>query len=272
MKIGFAAASFALFAGHASIAQAQDDCTPIRFAAGRASAVVQGSAPAADTVCYRFTAAAGQTAMLKVVSGRNVIFAIDDLVDAQDNYRFSTQARTYTIRVGQMFRSVTPQRFSLSLAISGERGANAPATPPAGATGWKVMPSPNAPIPRVGLQARAEAPGTTIYGGCNAGIGAGLSLTLDGYRGRALRKVDDLSQTVTFVVTDTNGSRISHKGAMHYSGNELVTSQLLPVSFVDTMGRGGRLTLVTYSGEQIAALPLAGFERFRAAMRQICGM
>jgi hypothetical protein len=102
-------------------AETPDGCTPIRFGASMNAATVQGAAPPDDTVCFTFTAVAGQRATVRVASGRNIMFAIEDVVDGQDNYSFTTQARTYRVLVGQLMRSVTVERFGLSVSL--RRGA-----------------------------------------------------------------------------------------------------------------------------------------------------
>jgi hypothetical protein len=45
------------------------------------------------------------------------MFAIEDVVDGQNNYSFRTQARTYRILVGQLMRSATVERFRLSVSL-----------------------------------------------------------------------------------------------------------------------------------------------------------
>jgi hypothetical protein len=50
-------------------------------------------------------------------TGRNVIFVIEGVIDAQVSHQFKTKKQTYKIMVGQLMRSVTPQRFTLEVSV-----------------------------------------------------------------------------------------------------------------------------------------------------------
>ena len=93
-----------------------EKCETIRFKRGESSGTVQGMAPPDDVVCYQMTTGAGQTATL-AIRGNNCIFSIDGVVDAQDQYGFTTQKKTYKIKVGQLMRSITSESFSLSVSV-----------------------------------------------------------------------------------------------------------------------------------------------------------
>ncbi len=97
---------------------AQDDCTPIRFAAGGDSVVITGMAPAEDVICYSLTTLAGQTATLELFESTNVVFGIDGLVDARDRYTFTTEHMTYRIRVSQLMRALSDQPFRLRVSVT----------------------------------------------------------------------------------------------------------------------------------------------------------
>ena len=98
---------------------AQGSCTVIRFAPGESAAEISGIAPPNDVVCYTVETGSGQTASVDVIEGRNVIFSIRDLIDAQVSYRFRTEQTAYTILVGQLMRSVTSEPFRIRVAVSG---------------------------------------------------------------------------------------------------------------------------------------------------------
>ena len=76
-----------------------EQCETIRFKRGESSGIVRGMAPANDVVCYQMSTGAGQKASL-AIEGNNCIFSIDGVVDAQDRYSFTTEKKTYRIRVG----------------------------------------------------------------------------------------------------------------------------------------------------------------------------
>ena len=98
-------------------ALAKTGCKPMQFAHAASTAIIHGTAPAEDTVCFTLATGKGQTASLKVTSGRNTVFGIDGLVDAQDSYLFTTEHKTYEIDVGQLERSVTPEAFAIDVSV-----------------------------------------------------------------------------------------------------------------------------------------------------------
>ena len=93
-----------------------ENCETIRFQRGHSEGTVQGITPPDDVVCYEMTTGAGQTALIEI-TGKNVIFSIEGIIDAQDIYSFTTEKKTYRILVGQLMRSVTNQSFALAVSI-----------------------------------------------------------------------------------------------------------------------------------------------------------
>jgi hypothetical protein len=91
-------------------------CEPIHFKRGSYSGTVEGVAPAEDVVCYELATGAGQRATVKV-TGKNVIFSIGGVIDAQDEYSFTTKKQTYRIIVGQLMRSITKEPFTLTVSV-----------------------------------------------------------------------------------------------------------------------------------------------------------
>lgn len=91
-------------------------CEPIQFDRGAYSGTVEGVAPPDGTLCYTVATGAGQRAKV-AVAGRNVMFSIAGVVDAQDAYHFTTEQKTYRILVGQLMRSVTEEPFTLTVSV-----------------------------------------------------------------------------------------------------------------------------------------------------------
>jgi hypothetical protein len=89
----------------AGTAQAQS-CEPIQFKRGHDSGTVRGIAPPDDVVCYELGTGAGQRADVSI-EGSNVMFSVSGLVDARDQYSFTTEKKTYRIDVGQLMRSIS---------------------------------------------------------------------------------------------------------------------------------------------------------------------
>lgn len=106
-----------LFTGTGAVAQ--DACHPVKFAGGTTSGDVVGTAPPEDVVCYTLETGEGQTASVKVLQGNNIIFSILDVIDAQQDYSFTTKNKTYEIVVGQMMRSVTNEPFRIRFTVTG---------------------------------------------------------------------------------------------------------------------------------------------------------
>ena len=105
-----------LAGGDCSLA-ASAPCQPIRFEAGHASTTLRGMAPVEAVACYSMATGRGQTATLKVTAGGNTVFTIDGLIDAQDDYSFTTAHKTYRILVGQLMRAVSPEAFVLTVTV-----------------------------------------------------------------------------------------------------------------------------------------------------------
>ena len=93
-----------------------ENCETIQFQRGHSSTTIEGVAPPDSTICYQITTAAGQTADI-AISGVNMMFSVEGVIDAQDKYRFTTEKKTYRITVGQLMRSVTDEPFTLNISI-----------------------------------------------------------------------------------------------------------------------------------------------------------
>ncbi|WPL11267.1 MULTISPECIES: hypothetical protein [Thiorhodovibrio] len=93
-----------------------ENCTAIHFEPGHDAATVTGTAPADGQLCY--TLATGTDQQAKVaVEGRNMMFSIVDVVDAQDDYSFTTTKKTYRILVGQLMRAIAEEPFTLKVSV-----------------------------------------------------------------------------------------------------------------------------------------------------------
>jgi hypothetical protein len=103
-------------------AVAADQCTAVQFARGTSSAEITGLAPAEDTICYSLETGADQNARIEVLEGSNVMFSIEGLIDAQDDYSFRTERRTYRVLVGQLMRAAEPMPFRIRMTVTGKPG------------------------------------------------------------------------------------------------------------------------------------------------------
>jgi hypothetical protein len=100
----------------AGAAHAQENCTPVHFERGKSSAIIHGTAPPEDVICYTFDAGAGQTANLKV-SSSNMIISVVGIGDARESWTFKTKAQTYKFIVGQLMRSVSNAPYTVTLSV-----------------------------------------------------------------------------------------------------------------------------------------------------------
>ncbi len=93
-----------------------EKCETIHFKRGESAGTVHGMALPDNVVCYEMSTGDSQMASL-AITGNNCIFSIDGVVDAQDRYSFTTEKKTYKIRVGQLMRSITPEPFTLTISL-----------------------------------------------------------------------------------------------------------------------------------------------------------
>lgn len=105
-------------------AQAGDDCKPVGFAPDQTTVELAGIAPPEDVVCFALTRLRGQSVSITVTEGANIIFSIEELVDAQDSYRLTATRPTYRILVGQLMRSIEAAPFRIRVAVGDARGAD----------------------------------------------------------------------------------------------------------------------------------------------------
>jgi hypothetical protein len=107
-----------------AVADAQENCTPIRFAPGTSSATVRGIARSGDEgnkiACYTLATARGQTATLSIqVRGPkdDTAFTIAGVVDDQNKYTFKTEAKTYEISVYLTFARQADRPFAMDVSV-----------------------------------------------------------------------------------------------------------------------------------------------------------
>lgn len=107
-----------VFSSMFSSALADEPCKSIQFKPGTSSIVLSGTVPPEGGDCYLFSTRSGQTVKASIESEHdNVIFSILEVVDAVTEHEFKSKKTTYEIRVGQLFRSVTPESYQLTLSI-----------------------------------------------------------------------------------------------------------------------------------------------------------
>jgi hypothetical protein len=95
--------------------------------------------------------------------------------------------------------------------------------------------------------------------------------SLHGYRGKALRRVDDGVEPVVFDISAGNRSS-PFKGRMHYYESEAawVITDPLPDAFLEALSQGQTLTIRNAKGEPAVVFDLTGTSKAVEAMRRVC--
>ena len=93
-------------------------CRSIQFERGASAAHLQGTAPAEDFDCLRFSTGAGQDVQLSIRSARDAVaFTVVGVADDRDSLRFRSTKKTYELRVFQTLKAAAPVKYELSLSI-----------------------------------------------------------------------------------------------------------------------------------------------------------
>ncbi|WP_319783402.1 hypothetical protein [Oceanisphaera sp. IT1-181] len=98
-------------------AYATEECTEIRFAHGATSVEIKGEAPPDDVLCYLMRTGANQQAKIQMLEGVNTVVTVLDVADAREEISFTTQARQYEIRVGQLMRAIEAEPFRIFVSV-----------------------------------------------------------------------------------------------------------------------------------------------------------
>jgi len=236
------------------------ECELLQIQAGATTAVASGEAPPDDVLCIELKTEPGHSYTLELAEGRNVIFSIEGVVEAQDRHRFVADAPSYKVEVGQLMRAATAEPFRLQVSRTGAGN---------GGDGWTV--SPDRAIGRLQAETTAKDGTTTIYAGCSriGFVGFGLSVV---YQGERLQRVDDEREPVRFDFSFADGSIRSHEAEMHYFAPDKthLVSGKLPKAFLDDFARGETMLLRNGRGEEVLSVSLDGSSRMRALMAEIC--
>jgi len=108
--------ALAIVAGHLiDRSRGEESCIPIQFGDKKDTIVVSDSVSPRETRCYRLDTVEGDKVTVKVVHGKNVVFSIEGVVEAQDTFTFTAENMSYRVIVGQLLRSTRPQAFQISV-------------------------------------------------------------------------------------------------------------------------------------------------------------
>lgn len=132
----------------------------------------------------------------------------------------------------------------------------------------------------VSFTAEAQRGTGSLNGGCNAKLGKSIDFVLHNYKGNALHRVNDRSETVFFDVHMKNGELHIFESVMHYVEWEKawVTNVHLKPDFMDAFAKGIKLSLRSaqkhIDGSDfrwVADFGLSGSAKVRRAVYENCG-
>lgn len=242
-------------------------CEEIKFPPGAYGTEITGIAPADGVVCYTLGTGANQTATIQMLEGRNTIFSIIDVVDAQADYTFQTRARDYRILVGQLMRAALGEPFRLSVQVTGQQATSS--TPPAAPSEWRgveagIMGS---------MTATATDGATHIILSCRSGGPQAATLQLTDYPGNLLPRADGQSAPVQLEVEVGGSIQRSTIALVRHDGNDQWWDAVDTIGsgLLDAIAAGRTLRMLDSNGAEIVAFGLAGSSNARGALRRQCG-
>lgn len=113
-----------------------EDCSPIQFARGTSSQVIDGTVQADGSLCFSLAVSPGQTVRVNVISGQNVVMSIDDIGDARDTFEFVSPRDELEILVFQLMNSYSPEDFEIVVEVL----PDSPSLEDASGLGYNALP------------------------------------------------------------------------------------------------------------------------------------
>jgi formylglycine-generating enzyme required for sulfatase activity len=244
---------------------AQANCKAITFPAGKDTAILTGSAPVDDVICYQLDAQVGQKFSLKVLRGDNTIFGIIDLQDAVDEFTFTAQKTNYEIHVGQLMRARGPEKFRISVKRSGGQATTAEEP-------WPISIGLG-PALRLQAEQIAEDGSARFRLSCEKDSGTGFSVALREYAGEALGRENNAEYPLKVVIWDLHGGNQSFDFRMRYYGQDQFwnSDATGPRGFIGSFAAGSKLTLVNGDGLSVASFDLRGSSKYAKVALGYCG-
>jgi formylglycine-generating enzyme required for sulfatase activity len=244
---------------------AQENCKPITFPAGKDTAILTGSAPVDDVICYQLDAQVGQKFSLKVQRGDNTIFSVVGVQDAQDSFTFTAQKTSYEIDVGQLMRARGPEKFRVSVKRSGGQATTAEEPWPIGIG--------LGPVLRLQAEQMAEDGSARFRLSCEKDSGTGFTVALREYAGDALGRDGGAEYPVKVAIADSHGGNQSFDFRMRYYGQDQLwnSDATGPRGFIGQFAAGSKLTLVNGNGLTVASFDLHGSSKYAKAALIFCG-
>lgn len=98
-----------------TVAQAEN-CELIKFSNDQSTTIVESVISPDEILCYEIETVIGKKVAIEI-EGANVMFSIENVVDAQEEYQFIAEKDTHRIIVSQLMQSVVEEPFTLIISI-----------------------------------------------------------------------------------------------------------------------------------------------------------
>ena len=245
---------------------AAQECEPVPIGPGgeaepgAEAGEVAGLAPAGGGACYAIDVGEGRRARIQILEGE-VAFAVEGVIEAQDDYAFVADAPAYRVRVGPLGADAEP--FVMRVSI-----AELPAAAPGG---WSVEAGEGQALGRAWT---GEVGGPSFALACAGGEAPRLSLTFDGLGTAALVRAD-ASRAPGWIEIETGEGARRHPVALdRYDGTDRYWEVAggLPPAFLDDFAAGSTLRLLDAEGAAAGQVGLDGSARLREAIGRECGL
>ena len=242
----------------APMARAQD-CRTVAIEPDTGEGEVSGEAPEGGAACFVLDLAQGERARIQVLDGE-VAFAIDGVIEGQDDYAFAPKPGVYRIRVAPLGPAPEPFVLSVSLADAPEETDG----------GWRIEEGEGR---AGGLAWIGEEGGPSFALACTASDPR-LAMTYDGLGTAALAEASAGAAPATVEITVGDEVRRHSVELTRYDGFDRYweVAEGLGERFLADFAAGAALRLVDADGASAGEVPLAGSARLREAIARECGL
>ena len=227
---------------------------------GTESGEVAGVAPAGADACYAIDVGEGRRARIQILEGE-VAFAVEGVIEGQEDYAFVADAPAYRVRVGALAGGEAPFVMRVSVA-----------EPPAAAPDrWSVEEDGGRASGRAWT---GEVGGPSFALACAGGTEPRLSMTFDGLGTAALVEAD-ASGAPGWIEIEAGGAARRHPVVLaRYDGTDRYweVAEGLSPAFLDDFAAGSMLRLLDAEGAAAGQVGLDGSTQLREALGRECGL
>lgn len=247
-------------------------CQAIRLAPGaspgEAAAEVAGAAPPKGAACYALELGDRRQARIRILDGTGVVFSVEGLIDAQEDYGFAAERGTHRILVRQAARSAAPAPFVLGVSVTGAiTGADAEAP-----GGWRLDEGEGRAS---GLAWLGAEGGGSVAVTCAAAPEPRLSMIFDGIEAGGLADEAGGGGVPGWIEIEMAPAPRRYPVRLAYSDGfdpfwEVVEGLSPPL--LDDLAQGSALRILDTRGAEAGEVGLSGAARLRDAIARRCGL